>query len=125
MNDKFESLVSQYNNALLRLKDVMNKDKDEYIRDSAIQRFEFTYELAWKTMKVYLKEKGAFEINFPKDVIRSAFKAGIIEDDPTWLEMVDTRNQTSHFYKESMAEDVYLKIKKYLPLFEKLNKNML
>jgi len=46
MNDKFENLVSQYNKALLRLQDVMTKKKDEYIRDSAIQRFEFTYELA-------------------------------------------------------------------------------
>ncbi|OGC06757.1 hypothetical protein A2230_01860 [candidate division WOR-1 bacterium RIFOXYA2_FULL_36_21] len=125
MNDKFENLVSQYKKALLRLQDVMTKKKDEYIRDSAIQRFEFTYELAWKGMKAYLKEKGVIEINFPKDVIRTAFKAGLISDDPLWLDMVDTRNQTSHLYKESMAEDVYSKIKKYLPLFEKLNETLL
>jgi len=125
MNDKFENLVSQYKEALLRLQDVMTKKKDEYIRDSAIQRFEFTYELAWKGMKAYLKEKGVIEINFPKDVIRTAFKAGLISDDPLWLDMVDTRNQTSHLYKESMAEDVYSKIKKYLPLFEKLNETLL
>ncbi len=124
MSDKFENLVSQYKSALFRLQDVMIKEKDEYIRDSAIQRFEFTYELAWKTMKEYLKEKGAYEVNFSKDVIRTAFKAGIIEDNPLWLDMVDTRNQTSHIYKESMAEDVYSKIKEYLPLFESLSENL-
>ena len=117
---KLDALKEQYKKAVIRFDEVLQQPKNDFIRDSAIQRFEFTYELAWKVMKAYLQEKGAQDIRFPKDVIRSAFQAGLVPDDPTWLKMVDTRNKTSHLYKEAMAEQVYLELKNYLPLFKSL-----
>ena len=122
MNDKYESLLKQFNSALERLREVLAMEKNIIVRDSAIQRFEFTFELAWKTMRAYLLGKGAKDINFPKDVIRAAFLARLIPNDPRWLDMVDTRNKTSHLYKESMAEEVYSELNIYLPLFEELLK---
>jgi len=58
MSDKLENLIQQYSQAVHRFDEVLKKPKDEFIRDSAIQRFEFTCELAWKTMKAMLETKG-------------------------------------------------------------------
>lgn len=125
MKSKFETLYDQLKNASERFEEVMQEKKNAFIRDSAIQRFEFTSELAWKALKAYLEEKkGAKDLHFPKDTIRSAFQAGLIEDDPKWLEMVDTRNMTSHLYKEAMAEKVYKLLPAYVPLIKKLVDNL-
>jgi nucleotidyltransferase substrate binding protein (TIGR01987 family) len=123
MSSKLDNLKGQMGAAVKRFQDVMRQGKNEYIRDSAIQRFEFTFELAWKTMKAYLEEKGINEYS-PRDVIRSSFQVGLIENDPKWLEMIITRNLTSHMYNEAMAEKVYASLSVYLPLFEKLVKNL-
>ncbi len=119
MKTKLENLKSQLRSAFERFKDVMQKEKDEFIRDSAIQRFEFTFEISWKVMKAYLEEKGAKDLYFPRDVIRNAFRAGIINS-PKWLEMIETRNITSHIYNENMAERVYNELPSYIPLIGEL-----
>ena len=120
MSGKLENLKNQLRNAFNRFEEIMRAEKNDVTRDSAIQRFEFTYELAWKTLKAYLEEKGAGDLYLPKEVIRSAFQARIIDNDPKWLEMVDTRNKTSHIYNEEMADDVYRSLPQYLPLIKKL-----
>ncbi len=119
MKDKLENLIAQLKKAWLRFDDVMKKKKDEYIRDSAIQRFEFTFELSWKTMKAYVGEKG-LKVFSPKDAIRGAFQLGLLANDPTWLDMTDTRNLTSHIYNEAMAEGIYEKLPAYVPLIKAL-----
>lgn len=123
MNGKLENLLKEFKKASERFQDVMRQKENEYIRDSAIQRFEFTFELAWKTMKAYLEEKGV-KVYSPKDAIRGAFQNRIIPEDVTWLDMLDTRNETSHLYNEAMAEKVYAKLSAYLPLFEALIKEL-
>ena len=121
MSNKYENLKIQLKNAFIRLQEVMSEKKNDIVRDSAIQRFEFTFELAWKTLKVYLEEKkGAHDLYFPKDTFRSAFQAGLINDDPGWLEMVDTRNKTSHLYNEKMADEIYKLLPGYLPMIKRL-----
>jgi nucleotidyltransferase substrate binding protein (TIGR01987 family) len=122
MNGKYENLLNQFKKAGERFKEILAEEKNDIVRDSAIQRFEFTSELSWKLMKAYLEEKGGKDLYFPKDIIRSAFQAGIIKNDPRWLDMVDTRNQTSHIYNEAMAEKVYQQLPAYLPLFNDLLK---
>lgn len=119
MKTKLENLKSQLKSAFERFKDVMEKEKDEFIRDSAIQRFEFTFEISWKAMKVYLEEKGAINLYFPRDVIRNAAQAGIINSSK-WLKMIETRNITSHIYNENMAEKVYNELPDYIPLIKEL-----
>ena len=119
MKSKLESLLSQLKNAYRRFEEVMRERENDIVRDSAIQRFEFTFELAWKTMKAYVEEKGA-RVLFPKDAIKEAFRAGIISDGEGWLEMLETRNMTSHIYNEAMAERVYKTLPTYVPLIKKL-----
>lgn len=121
MSNKSQKVAQQFADALARLKQVLQKPKDEFIRDSAIQRFEFTYELAWKAIKANLEENGVV-VYSPRDAIRVAFQNGLIGDDPKWLQMVETRNQSSHAYGEPLAEQVYSKLSSYLPLFETLSK---
>ncbi|MBI5700685.1 nucleotidyltransferase substrate binding protein [Candidatus Saganbacteria bacterium] len=116
MNSKRDELVKQLKKAAERFKEIMREKKDPVVRDSAIKRFEFTFELAWKTMKAILEEKGVKELYSPKDVIKAAFQNGIIGRDMVWLDMLDTRNKTTHMYNEAMADEIYSNFPKYLPL---------
>lgn len=88
-------------------------------RDAAIQRFEFTFELAWKALKAFYFEKG-IDLHSPKEVFRHAFAAGDIQDEKIWLEMLKDRNLTSHTYNEPLACDVFSHLPQYLHALKSL-----
>lgn len=71
-----------------------------------IQSFEFTFELAWKTLKDYLESQGV-ECVFPRDVLKEAFHYGILEDGEIWLEMLSKRNLLAHTYDENLAAEAF------------------
>lgn len=75
-------------------------------RDGAIQRFEYTFELAWKTSMRVLREEG-LDAGSPKTVIRELARLGWIEDAESWIEFLDARNATSHVYNEAIARRVF------------------
>lgn len=83
-------------------------------RDGAIQRFEYTYELVWKTLKRILNFKG-IDINNPRDVFREAAKQKFIEDATIWFVFLKQRNLTVHTYNQDCAAEIF----SYLPQFEK------
>jgi nucleotidyltransferase substrate binding protein (TIGR01987 family) len=68
-----------------------------------IQAFEYTHELAWKTLKDFLESRGVGAIYGSRDTTRTAFKLGLIEDGEPWMDMIRSRNLTSHTYDESTA----------------------
>lgn len=76
---------------------------DELQGAGLVQSFEFTFELAWKTLKDYLQEQG-LEVQFPREVIKQAFTAGLIEDGVLWIEMLDKRNELTHTYNQEQAK---------------------
>jgi nucleotidyltransferase substrate binding protein (TIGR01987 family) len=77
------------------------------VRDGVIQRFEFTFELAWKSMKEYMEDQGSTApLQFPKQVMKEAYAAGIIQDEAVWLDMLVSRNVTSHIYDDAQAAAV-------------------
>ena len=82
----------------------------EYIRDATIQRFEFTYELAWKTLKAYLLTKDILVLN-PKETLQTAYQQGLLQDANAWSELHMKRNLTSHSYDEALAEQIYSYLK--------------
>ncbi len=91
---------------------------DEIIREGLIQRFEYTHELAWNVMKDYLLEVGEIKAIGSKDATREAFKAELISDGDIWMEMIKSRNKTSHTYNEEIAHEIYVKIlNDYYPAF--------
>ena len=95
--------TSEYKKVVHRLGEAIAQEKNEFIRDSVIQRFEFCIELAWKTAK---KVMGT-ATSAPKDVIREMAQAGYISNVELWLKAIDMRNLSSHTYKEDLAEQVY------------------
>ena len=78
----------------------------DVVRDGAIQRFEFTLELSWKTLRRCLRLKGS-QVNHPKDVIREAAAEGWLAQPAMWLTVIDLRNETSHVYDEPTAQRIY------------------
>jgi len=90
-------------------------------KEGIIQRFEYTYELAWKVLKDRMEYDG-LEIDriSPKMVIRQAFAAKYIEDPDTWLKMTGDRNLMSHTYDFAKFEAVIQTMRaEYLPMLEK------
>ena len=71
-----------------------------------IQSFEFTFELAWKTLKDYLESQGVEGV-FPREVLKQAFHHGLLEDGEIWLEMLSKRNLFAHTYDESLAMEAF------------------
>lgn len=93
----------EFKKAVARLEDAARQPKDEYLRDSVIQRFEFCVELAWKVAKRSM----GLATSAPKDVVRDMAQSGYIDDVAIWLHAIDMRNLSSHTYKEDLAEQVY------------------
>ncbi len=80
-----------------RLAGTLSQPKTEWTRDASIQRFEFTFELAWKTTMRFARREG-HECASPRDAWRAALQLRWIEDDTVWLDMLDDRNRTRHTY---------------------------
>ena len=113
-----EHRQEDYHRVLERLQSALQKepDADEIYLDATIHRFEFSFELAWKLMKAVLEYEG-IEVSSPRSSIREGWKAGLIDDAETWLDMQEKRNLSTHTYNESTALEVYRLIKeKYVAL---------
>jgi nucleotidyltransferase substrate binding protein (TIGR01987 family) len=90
-------------------------------KQGLIQGFEYTHELAWNLMKDFLVEQGFNNLIGSKDTTRQAFKSGIVSDGEIWMDMIKSRNLTSHTYDESLAEEVVTSIiEKYYSVMKKL-----
>lgn len=92
-----------------------------------IQRFEYTVELAWKTLNDYLEsENVVLEQITPRTVIRRAFEAGIIKRGEAWQNALDARNRMSHTYDLAAFERVIGDIRlSYMEAFGELYEFML
>jgi len=118
MKNEFEMSLEKFQSAYQRLKEVIEqRPLTEILRDSTIQRFEFMYELCWKTLKLFYKDKGK-DLRYPKDAFQEAFNDGIIEDEQVFLEILKDRNQTVHVYSQEEIEKIYVHIvERYLNAF--------
>lgn len=102
-------------------KAVNTPDLNELERQGLIKTFEFTYELAWTTLKDYLVDIGYTELMGSKDTFRQAYQLGIISDGEVWMEMVKSRNLTSHTYNQETAESIEEDIiETYFPMIKAL-----
>lgn len=101
--DRFALALAQYERSLARLKDVLDRPEDDVVRDALIQRFEFTFEMAWKAMYRLLRSRGSDLNESAFEVIPAAFSLGLIKDATGWGELRRYRNLTSHTYDEKVA----------------------
>ena len=112
--------------ALHRLQEAQNAYQQQpwntVIRDGMIYRFRASFELSWKTAKEYLLDQGvANELNFPKQVLKTAYGNQMINDESVWLDMLESRNRTSHIYDDRIAAKIAKDISiRFLPVLEDL-----
>jgi len=124
-SDRFEIARTQYNRALDRLHEVVALDETDIIRDSLIQRFEFTYELAWKCMFYWLRDEGEQVLEMQKPIIAAAFRCELIADPMLWEEIKKQRDETSHTYNEASAVSVSAFVRRLaLPEFDDLRQKL-
>ncbi|NBX74433.1 MAG: nucleotidyltransferase [Alphaproteobacteria bacterium] len=116
---------ADFRQALQRLREAMAVPEDSIVRDAIIQRFEFTFELAWKMAQAWLALNATADAKYPRAVWQAAFAAGLVTDGDGWSTMLEMRNLTSHTYDEQHATKVvdYLR-KKGLELFSELESRM-
>lgn len=125
--ESFNHKYENYTNALIKLKEALTiEDPDEVQIDGIIQRFEFTFELAWKTLKEYLEFMGINnDMIGPRGVLKTAFEEGIIYDGDLWIKMMEARNNMSHRYDYEESRKIYNDIKEiYVSLLEKLSSKL-
>lgn len=117
---KINQSMINLDRALHRLQDVLKQplEENDFILDAAIQRFEFTLEIFWKTLKRLLAYEG-IETKTPKETLQHAYQVNWLHNESVWLQMLKDRNETSHIYDEVKAKEIYEHIKIYLPYFQK------
>jgi nucleotidyltransferase substrate binding protein (TIGR01987 family) len=111
---RWRQRFENFERAFRLLREAFEKDPSQMSdqeKEGVVQRFEYTFELAWKTLKDYLVYNGvAFDQITPRSVIKQAFAAAIIADGQTWIDMLEQRNLMSHTYDNAIFEMVFRNI---------------
>lgn len=109
-------------NATKRLKEALEQEETDIVIDGVLHRYEFTFELAWKTLKDYLEYLGIpMNTGSPREVIKESFAHNLISDGETWIKMMLARNSLSYLYDEETSRKIYVAIKnEYIHELEKL-----
>jgi len=113
---------SNYRKALGQLERFVSKGElTDMEEQGLIKAFEYTYELAWNTLKDYLEYQGILDVTGSRDTIREAFRINLISNGEAWMEMLTSRNLTSHSYNEETADQIAAAVvNTYFDLFKTL-----
>ena len=94
---------------------------NEFEEQGLIQSFEYTYELAWNTLKDLFEDQGETNLIGSRDVFRLTFRRGLVENGEVWMDMIRSRGLTVHTYNAKIAESIATTIRQaYYPEFVKL-----
>lgn len=118
-----------FKKALVQVKDAailrQSRDLSALEKQGVIQAFEYTHELAWKTLKDFLIQRGHTEIYGSRDATREAFSLGLLEEGEVWMEMIKSRNLTSHTYDQATADLLVERVfTDYLEAFKQLDQRL-
>lgn len=119
---RWQQRFRNYRKALAQLRNFLQKQElSELEEQGLIKAFEYTYELAWSTLKDFLEYQGHAEIYGSRDAIRKSFELNLVRDGQSWMDMLESRNMTSHTYNEEIAREICQAVReKYIHLFEQL-----
>ena len=107
--------MADFQAALARLDEALNLDvQSDVYKAGCIQYFEFTFELAWKSIKAVAEEAGLDAGGSPKSSLKTGYQQGWLEDEDVWLNMLEARNRMSHTYDAKDALKVYQKLKAFV-----------
>ena len=112
-------LLGAQRSALTRLAAALSQPANEFVRDAAIQRFEFSFELAWKSIQAAARVEGQ-ECSSPRTAFSTAWRNRWIAEESVWLGMLDERNKTSHTYRDAVAREVFGNLPRHLPHLNQL-----
>ena len=123
---RWQQRLTNFERALRLLREAMAEGPEalnQLEKEGVIQRFEYCFELAWKTVKDYMEASGiVFDVVMPRQVIKEAFAAKVLNDGATWIAMLDHRNLLSHTYNPVVIEQAVAAIhQRYLPQLEQLH----
>lgn len=126
---RYKQRLHNYKRALLMLKEGVQlyaiRDLSNMEKQGLIKSFEFSYELSWNLMRDYSLFQGYQEIRGSRDAIRQAVAMDLIPDGETWMDMLESRNNTSHTYDEKLAEEIIHKIvTRYYPAMVEFQEKM-
>lgn len=111
---RWHQRLANYRRALAQLQKAVDlsrmRDLSELEQQGLIQAFEYTHELAWKVMKDYLRSLGMDALLASRDSTRAAFAAELISDGEAWMDMILSRNLSSHTYNLDIAMNLVSKI---------------
>lgn len=111
---RWKQRFSNYQKAYAQLRQALTDYDDsapDIIKEGILQRFEFTHELAWNTLKNYLEYEGHQNISGSRSATRLAFNLGIIKNGQIWMDMIESRNRTVHAYDAKLLEQEYRKVR--------------
>ena len=111
--------ITVFGQALARFDEALSRPEDPIVRDACIQRFEFTFETAWKAVQAQATAEG-LECVSPRDCFRTAFRLGLVDNDARWMAMVEDRNRTTHAYDEKAAREIYRSLPDYAGMMRRL-----
>lgn len=104
---RWKQRFQNFEQAFRNLEAALSKPElSELERAGVIQIYEFTFELAWKTLKDYLEAQNVI-VKFPRDTIKAAFQYELVEDGERWLDMLQKRNLMAHTYDSGLAEQAH------------------
>ena len=111
---RWHQRLQNFSTALRQLESAVRlattKTLSDLEKQGTIQAFEFTHELAWNVIKDYFEFQGNSSITGSRDASREAFQKGLISNGDVWMEMIKSRNQTSHTYNKKVADEIVSKI---------------
>jgi nucleotidyltransferase substrate binding protein (TIGR01987 family) len=126
---RWQQRFRNFEKAFLLLEEAVILNKERPLTDlekqGLIQRFEFTHELAWKVIKDYFEYQGDSSITGSRDATREAFNKGLVENGEGWMDMLQSRNKSSHTYSQETADAIAEKIiHEYYDLFNMFKTKM-
>ena len=108
--------LEDFDRAVTQLESALSvSPTNDVIKAGCIQYFEFCFELAWKSIKFVSANEGLPECASPKTCLRQAFSQGWIDNEDSWLMMLDARNRMSHTYNAKDALTVYESLPVFVP----------
>ena len=115
------TLLIDFQKTLGQLQDALRAPAgNDVLKAGCIQYFEFTFELAWKTVKRTAEDEGLAECNSPKAALKAAFSNGWVQEEEVWLDMLSARNKMSHTYSAADALQVFDKLSAYASALQEL-----
>jgi nucleotidyltransferase substrate binding protein (TIGR01987 family) len=109
----FEEKLATFEQALKTFKESLLENPSQLERDGSIQRFEYCYDLAWKTLKHLLEKRGVMDLNSPKSVFVAAYSEKIIDDELIWATIIAKRNLSVHTYNQKLADSLFAELPLY------------